>query len=215
MGKPVSDLTGQRFGKLVVQLRAGSHRGRAAWQCQCDCGNSTVKVGFDLTQGSYPSCGCEVKYKPLKYGAAIKRELSPMYQRWLNMRSRCNDPKNKQYHDYGGRGIKVCAEWEASFQAFLDYLGEPPSPHHTMDRINNDGGYEPGNVRWATYVEQAANRRPTSLRGERNAKAKLTEDDVRKIRASDKKPSHLAREYGISLPAMIAVVKRQTWKHVE
>lgn len=215
MGKPVSDLTDQRFGKLVVLHRDGSRRGRAAWSCRCDCGNVVQRVGFDLTHGSAPSCGCEIKTKPIKYtGGRAKIENAAMYNRWSNMRRRCNDPKQRQYHDYGGRGIKVCPEWDASFQAFMDYMGEPPTPDHTMDRIDNDKGYEPGNVKWSTYVEQAANKRPTSLRGERNAKAKLTEDQVREIRASDRKPSHLAREYGISLPAMIAVIKRLTWKHV-
>lgn len=214
MGKPVRDLTDQRFGKLVALRRDGSRRGRAAWLCSCDCGNVVQKVGFDLMNGSQPSCGCEVKTKPIKYGGRTKGAMAPMYSRWLNMRRRCNDPNNRQYHDYGGRGIKVCPEWDASFQAFLDYMGQPPSPDHSMDRIDNDKGYEPGNMRWATYVEQAANKRPTSLRGERNAKAKLTEEDVRAIRSSERKPSHLAREYGISLPAMVAVIKRQTWKHV-
>ena len=216
MGKPVRVLTGQRFGKIVVLEREGSQNGRATWRCQCDCGNTSVHVGGYIVAGQVNSCGCEQNQgRHQKYsGGRVKDENAAMYNRWSNMRRRCNDPKQRQYHDYGGRGIKVCPEWDASFQAFLDHMGEPPTPDHTMDRIDNDKGYEPGNVRWATYVEQAANKRPTSLRGERNAKAKLTEEQVRTIRASGRKPSHLAREYGISLPAMIAVIKRVTWKHV-
>lgn len=87
-----------------------------------------------------------------------KRGL-PEYQIWLTMKQRCHNPKNKRYPLYGARGITVCQEWRKSFQAFLDYLGPRPSKSLQLDRIDNNKGYEPGNVRWATQVQQVRNRR--------------------------------------------------------
>ena len=83
----------------------------------------------------------------------------PEYNSWSGMKSRCNNSNDARYHSYGGRGIKVCDEWQHNFKAFLDYVGNRPSKDHSIDRVDNDGNYEPGNVRWATYIEQNNNRR--------------------------------------------------------
>lgn len=87
-----------------------------------------------------------------------RRKQMPEYTSWLNMKSRCGNPKNHRYYRYGGRGIKVCDEWLNSYKSFLSDVGRKPTPAHTLDRINNDGNYEPGNVRWATDEEQKNNR---------------------------------------------------------
>lgn len=93
------------------------------------------------------------------HGHGCPTNKSPTYQTWLKMKQRCSDPKNPYFHLYGGRGIVVCDKWVHDFAQFLADVGERPSAKHSLDRINNDAGYEPGNVRWATAAEQSANRR--------------------------------------------------------
>lgn len=97
---------------------------------------------------------------PRGYPDAIVQSNPREYAAWVNMRHRCHNPRNKSYPYYGGRGIAVCEQWRTSFAAFITDVGPRPSPRHTLDRIDNAGDYEPGNVRWATWKEQRANRRP-------------------------------------------------------
>lgn len=100
-----------------------------------------------------------VKYRDLDVAGKFRSE----YHIWLEMRSRCLSPSDSAYENYGGRGITICPEWLEQFGAFLEHIGRRPSAAHSVDRINNDGNYEPGNVRWATRVQQAQNRRPRRL----------------------------------------------------
>lgn len=147
------DLIGKRFGRLIVVAPAGQSRRHAnyRWTCRCDCGQTAVVPGGRLTSGNTRSCGCT----QVRHG----RATTPEYRTWIGMRNRCTNPKDRNYPRYGGRGIGVCAEWAASFAAFFAHVGPRPSASHTLDRFpNRNGGYEPGNVRWATKVEQAANR---------------------------------------------------------
>jgi hypothetical protein len=163
----VKDITpGQRFSRLVVLHRDGCNRhGQATWLCRCDCGNVKHVSGAHLKQrGGTKSCGC--LRRPHGEARGGGRIGSPEYRSWLNMKRRCNDPKNHNYPRYGGRGIKVCERWNTP-TSFPDYIadivseiGRKPSPLHTIDRINNDGDYRPANVRWATASQQARNRRP-------------------------------------------------------
>lgn len=97
------------------------------------------------------------------YYKYIKKRPSPEQYAWSHMKQRCFNPNNKRYKDYGGRGIKVCDEWVNDFKSFYNYIGERPSSNHSLDRIDNNGNYEPGNVRWSTYEEQNNNRRPRAL----------------------------------------------------
>lgn len=153
------DLTGQRFGKLTALKNVGVDKhGNAIWLCRCDCGNESNFTTKDLRSGNSKSCGCYLKEFAVTHGMTDDVD----YERWKSMKKRCSNPKNKYYKDYGGRGIKVFPKWVHDFQAFKTYISSLPhygEPGRTLDRKNNDGNYEPGNLRWATASEQAKNRR--------------------------------------------------------
>lgn len=150
------DLTGQRFGRLTVIERDTSRTDRVYWWCRCDCGNITSVVARDLRNGKTKSCGRHSKGH-LTHGLSHTK----IYQKWIGMRMRCFNPNCERYPNYGGRGITVCDEWRNNFQAFYDYVSKLEhfgEDGYTLDRINNDGNYEPGNVRWATDEQQRRNR---------------------------------------------------------
>jgi hypothetical protein len=164
------DLTGQRFGRLTVVSRAPNYGTSAAWFCICECGKTLENKirAADLRKGHTKSCGCLAKELQAekgrqmlyKHGHAGKhkqtREASPTYRSWASMHVRCRRP-DRIY--YAGRGIVVCERWD-DFENFLADMGERPDGK-TLDRYpDGDGNYEPGNCRWATHKEQAANRRP-------------------------------------------------------
>lgn len=158
------DLVGQRFGKLVVIKRAGSDKHwKTLWECQCDCGSPPlIVVGSNLTKGNSKSCGCTKREHMSKLRATHRMFGSPEYNCWHSMLSRCRNPKDRAWHNYGGRGITVCERW-LEFENFYADMGPRPSPEHSIDRINNNGNYEPGNCRWATRQEQNVNRRTTHM----------------------------------------------------
>jgi len=181
----VVDLIGQTFGYLRVIERSGSLRG-ARWKCLCDpalggCGNTTYVCSGDFRRARpVRSCGCDRggtgKFQPTHgHTSGLLREHggSPTYISWQAMIQRCTNSSVRHHRLYGGRGIRIHAEWLDSFEAFLEYMGPRPSLEHSIDRFpDQDGNYEPGNVRWATRKEQAINRRTT----------KLDEWDIRFIR---------------------------------
>lgn len=150
------DMSGLSFGKLSVVTRAGrTERGLARWLCDCACGKEVLVAGADLRNGNTRSCGCSRKRSNGEAAAG-----TPEYIAWESMISRCENKKHLSWHDYGGRGIKVSPVWRKNYKQFLSDVGRRPTPNHTLDRKNNDGNYEPGNVRWATRSEQNANQRP-------------------------------------------------------
>jgi hypothetical protein len=213
------DLTGRRFGKLVVIECAGkSKSGILLWHCKCDCGEETTPYGCNLMSGKTTSCGCSfhmpqrdnlagmrfgmltaiecvspIPCKQIRWlcrcdcgkeltiyrsnlsrqsscGCAVRRHGggSPSihgmsqtreYSIWQGILARCDNPTCNGYANYGGRGIRVCDEWRRDFLAFYDYVGPRPTPKHSLERIDNERGYEPGNVKWATCSEQLRNRR--------------------------------------------------------
>jgi len=163
------DLSGMKFARLAVLRRDGcAPSGPIKWLCRCDCGNYVSVVGQNLKCGNTKSCGCyhvetaTARQKELA-DAAVTHGMSqsPEYKSWRCMLARCYTPSDKRYQEYSSRGIAVCDEWRVSFQAFFANVGPRPSPQHTVDRIDNDKGYFPGNVRWATRTEQNNNKRTT------------------------------------------------------
>lgn len=161
------DLVGQVFGRLTVVSREeipGSNRFR--WLCLCTCGKHTSVVGSALRGGITRSCGCSpLGVKAATMGDTMRRantthgaSKTVEYSAWAQMLDRCHNPRYKKYADYGGRGIKVCARWRASFENFLEDMGPRPVGK-TLDRKDNDKGYSPGNCRRATREEQQNNTR--------------------------------------------------------
>lgn len=156
-------MLGQVFGRLTVFSEA--YRGTGSrWFCRCECGNIKVVRATCLRFGSTRSCGCLqrelTRLRHTKHGASAGGKMIPEWNSWKGAKHRCNDPKSKDRPAYGGRGIKMCEQWEHSFTTFLADMGRKPSPSHSLDRINVNGNYEPGNCRWATPKEQSLNRRP-------------------------------------------------------
>lgn len=170
------DHTGKRAGRLVVvgpgprrQYANGSSYG--TWRCKCDCGGEIILLAGAVAGSVTKSCGCLYRETRGKQHRVHGAYLTPEYRAWQSMKRRCFNPKDRRYPDYGGRGITVCERWllgdgaRSGAECFLADMGSKPSPLHTMDRIEVNGNYEPGNCRWATYSEQNSNRRPYTRSG--------------------------------------------------
>ena len=166
MAMKLKDLTGSKFGRLTVIERQGSNKhGRPLWLCECECKKRIIKSSQALISSHTQSCGClrmEVLNKShTKHGLKGTR----LYEIWKSMKKRCCNPKQTNYKNYGGRGITVCDEWKKDFQAFYDwamahgYDANASRGECTIDRIDANGNYCPGNCRWITIAEQQRNKR--------------------------------------------------------
>jgi hypothetical protein len=165
---PATEMLGRRFGRLVVEAEA-PRTSHDRWRVVCDCGDERVVFGPMLRSGKTGSCGClrrEVqRAHSVTHGATAGRKRSPEWSVWAGMKRRCLSPSVKAFTNYGGRGVRVCARWLDSFEAFLADMGPRPSLKHSIDRVDVDGDYEPGNCRWATAREQGAHmRKNTAIR---------------------------------------------------
>lgn len=168
MGGKIENLTGRRFGRLAVTGEAParvfpSGGRKRQWACRCDCGTEVVVLTGSLTkaQGTR-SCGCLQRERASRanvtHGATMGRQFDPIYRIWRAMLTRCSNPKFKQFKDWGGRGIQVCARWRRDYPAFYADMGPRPDGY-MLDRIDVNGGYTPENCRWASRAVSNTNKR--------------------------------------------------------
>lgn len=161
-------MIGEKFGRLAVIAEAEKRGGRRHMVCECDCGNRKTIDVRSLARGLTKSCGCLQKERAAASSAGRAKHgqssnETPEYRCWGAIIQRCHNPKHKQFKDYGGRGIAICDAWRGDFSAFFAHVGARPSAKHSLDRKDNSKGYEPGNVRWATQVEQTNNTRQNRI----------------------------------------------------
>jgi hypothetical protein len=202
----LSDVKGKKFGRLVViDESTAFNEKHSAFLCRCDCGNVLPVRWNHLGRLHTTSCGCRqrdvVSARETKHGMC----RSKVYSVWSSMIQRCRSEKNSHWHRYGGRGIKVCQRWIDSLANFYADMGPRPSPKHTIDRINNDGNYEPGNCRWATHAENARN----------GTRAKITitiAKEIRLFKKSGARAEPIAKLFGISDACIYNVCSGNTWK---
>lgn len=156
-------LIGKRFGRLTVVKLSSLAYGRGSyWWCTCECGSrSRLFSGSELNRGNTKSCGCLTREIVSQRNRTHGKSDTVEWKTWQAMRKRCTNPLHPHYPSYGGRGIRVCDAWINSFETFLKDMGHKPSPEYSLDRLNNEGHYEPANCAWRTSRQQQNNRRTT------------------------------------------------------
>lgn len=158
------ELKGQRFGKLTVLEKAGKQGTSQLWLCRCDCGNLVKVRANGLVRMGRDSCGCETRKKISQARFLHGETNSALYSVWRGMKKRCLVQTSIGYKNYGGRGIRICDEWKDDYLAFRNWaLNNGYKQGLTIDRINNNGNYEPSNCRFTDYKKQANNRRSNRL----------------------------------------------------
>lgn len=190
------DMTGKRFGNLTVVKRIESHKNKVYWLLRCDCGKMTKATTSDLNNGDYSSCGCMRGKKSFKHG----KVGTHIYYCWAGMKDRCSNPNFHQYHNYGGRGIKVCEEW-LDFRNFDKWaMQNGYKVGLTIERVNVDGNYEPSNCTWIEKAEQPWNKT----------------DTVRTIiNGKEKNVRQIAEETGLSESTIRARISKYGWRGEE
>jgi hypothetical protein len=162
------DITGYRYSFLTVIKIHKKEKYGVYWLCRCDCGQCKTILGQHLKSKKTQSCGCHRKKSASEnnfiHGHSLTgKTQTKEYKSWLDMKARCANKKNRFYPNYGGRGIMVCDRWLNSFENFLSDMGKKPNESYTLDRMNNNGNYEPSNCRWATRKEQNRNTRSNKM----------------------------------------------------
>lgn len=151
-----TDLTGMRFGRLIVLQRCGSKGGNAAWECACECGNKVVVKGNNLIFGTSRSCGCLERELVAERMTTHGMSTTPLYRTWAGIKRRCYNRNLKVYQKYGAKGITMCDEWKDSFLAFCNWaVANGYKEGLTIDRIDSAGNYEPNNCQWLTRSENS------------------------------------------------------------
>ena len=181
-GWRIKDVRGQKFERLAVLDEPPVMRNRRLhWHCICACGNRRLVAGSALRSGLTKSCGCYNREHSARRHTTHGLSKTADYRRWQHMIQRCYDPNTKQFKDYGGRGIAVCDRWRgvSGFLNYLSDIGPRPSARHSVDRIDNEGHYEPGNCRWATQKEQVRNQRKRARISEFSTEELLAELEKR------------------------------------
>ena len=174
------ELIGKKFGHLLVLKRLGtSKKYQRTWSCKCDCGNETISTSSKLVSGRHTSCGCR-RWRKMKHG----KTGTKVYNTWCGIKDRCLNVRCQGYARYGGRGIRICDRW-MQFENFYEDMGDPPTQKHSIDRINNDGNYEPSNCRWALDRDQSRNRSKCKV-VELDGETMLLTDAVEKLRSRAK-----------------------------
>lgn len=155
--------SGDRFERLIA-IKKTKHKGKLVWECKCDCGNTTYQVAYYLEHGRSKSCGCKARERNargINTTHGLKHKNKRLYSIWKNMKQRCTNSNIESYENYGGRGISVCELWSDYGEFYKWSINNGYNDELTIDRINNDGNYEPGNCRWVDKITQARNKRNT------------------------------------------------------
>lgn len=200
------DLTGNRFGAWTVVKFLEMQRGGSIYACVCDCGIKRDIYRSNLISGKTKSCGCQksqaISNAKTTHGQARTRNgnSTRLYGIWSGMLNRCTNPNNRAYLRYGGRGVSVCERWR-KFENFAADMGDP-QPWESIDRIDNDGNYEPSNCRWETATGQARN----------NSRTRLNDEIAFQIRAGTLTAKEVAAITGCSHSTYYAVKRGVIWK---
>ena len=206
---PINDpvVVGARFGRLTILSRNGTlPSGAKAWLCRCDCGTEITTHGPGLRAGNVLSCGCRKKEVLNLRRTTHRMTNSPEYGIWAGIKDRTTNPKCQHFHRYGGRGIVMCDEWRNSFELFYQHMGPRPVGDgftYSIDRIDNDRGYEPGNCRWATPLEQARNK-PSSM-------AYSTAVAIAAAMIGGGKAKEVAKAFGYSVETVRNIYAGRSW----
>lgn len=202
----IKDETGKQYGRLtVLEIWPERYHHRTAFKCLCECGTVKIVPGYVLREGLTRSCGCLSRETSRTHGCSgpTGRRTSE-YGIWAAMIQRCENEKNAAYHNYGGRGIRICESWRGSFEAFLADMGKRPSERHSIDRINVNGNYEPSNCRWATTIEQGRNTRTVKMTPE-------TAGRIRARKAQGATNMAIGREFGIHNSVVSRICNGKSW----
>lgn len=201
------DLTGSSFGEWVVLSYSHTDkRGSLSWVCRCSCGTISEVSGNNLKSGKTTSCGCMKARKTADRSTTHGMSKTRVYKIWAGMIQRCTNQNRAAYKYYGGRGISICDRWR-DFKNFFEDMGSPPSESHSLERVDNNGWYEPSNCKWATAEVQSRN----------NRNCKLNKDQVLFIKKeldSGKTIAETARVFDVSESLVRAIRNKEVWDDV-